>query len=181
MARDLRGAVVIAAGYSGRAGPSQSDFQPARPEPEHRRAGTVQSGDLPPTSGSVAGAVQAVVFDPANGNIYTGTPGGGIWVSSNGGAAWTPLTDNKASLSIYSLSLDPTDASGRTLIAGTGVSSNGTIGALSDPVQQFRSSGGLQNGLLYSQDGGKSWSTLGSGVLAALAVSISLAPQPARP
>ena len=51
------------------------------------------------------------------------------------------------------------------------MSSNGTIGALSDPVQQFRSSGGLQNGLLYSQDGGKSWSTLGSGVLAGQNIS----------
>jgi hypothetical protein len=35
----------------------------------------VQSGELPPTSGSVVGAVQAVVFDPANSNIYVGTPG----------------------------------------------------------------------------------------------------------
>lgn len=83
----------------------------------------VQSGDLSPTSGSVAGAVQAVVFDPANGNIYVGTPGGGIWVSTNGGTNWTSTSDNKASLAIDSLSLDPTDPSGKTLIAGTGVTS----------------------------------------------------------
>src|SRR5262249_25818965 len=117
----------------------------------------VQSGDLPPTSGSVAGAVQAVVFDPANGNIYVGTPGGGIWGSTNGGTNWTSTSDNKASLAIDSLSLDPTDPSGKTLIAGTGVTSNGSIGALSDTNQVFQGRGGLQNGLLYSQNGGESW------------------------
>jgi hypothetical protein len=127
---------------------------------------TVQSGDLPPTSGSVAGAVQAVVFDPANGNIYVGTPGGGIWVSTNGGAGWTPTSDNKASLAIDSLSLDPTDASGKTLIAGTGLMSNGSIGAVSDTNQAYLGRGGLQNGLLYSQNGGQTWTTLGSATLA---------------
>jgi autotransporter-associated beta strand protein len=141
------------------------------PSPSIGQQGTVQSGDIPPNSGSVAGAVQAVVFDPTNSNIYVGTPGGGIWASSNGGAGWTPLTDKQATLSIYSLSLDPTDARGKTLIAGTGVSSNGTIGALSDPLQQFQSSGGIQNGLLYSQDGGKTWTSLGGGTLAGQNVS----------
>ena len=126
----------------------------------------VQSGELPPTSGSVVGAVQAVVFDPANSNIYVGTPGGGIWVSTNGGSAWTALTDNKASLAIDSLSLDPTDASGKTLIAGTGVTSNGSIGAQSDTNQIFQGRGGIQNGLLYSQNGGQTWTTLGSAALA---------------
>ena len=126
----------------------------------------VQSGDLPPTSGSVVGAVQAVVVDPANGNLYVGTPGGGIWVSTNGGASWTATSDNKASLAIASLSLDPTDASGKTLIAGTGVTSNGSIGALTDTNQAYLGRGGLQNGLLYSQNGGQSWITLGSSTLA---------------
>ena len=145
------------------------------PSPSIGVRATVQSGDIPPTSGSVAGAVQTAVFDPANGNIYVGTPGGGIWVSTNGGASWTPTSDNKASLAIDSLSLDPTDASGKTLIAGTGVTSNGSIGAVSDSNQIFVGRGGLQNGLLYSQNGGQSWVTLGSSILAGQNVTAAVA------
>ena len=145
------------------------------PSPSIGVRATVQSGDIPPTSGSVAGAVQTAVFDPANANIYVGTPGGGIWVSTNGGASWTPTSDNKASLAIDSLSLDPTDASGKTLIAGTGVTSNGSIGAVSDSNQIFVGRGGLQNGLLYSQNGGQSWVTLGSSILAGQNVTAAVA------
>jgi autotransporter-associated beta strand protein len=151
------------------------------PSPSIGPAVVVQSGDIPgqSTYGSVAGAVQAVVTDPLDVNtIYTGTPGGGIWRTTNGGTTWTPLTDKQATLSIYSLSLDPTDPSRKTLIAGTGVSSNGTIGALSSSFQQFSSSGGIQNGLLYSQDGGNTWTTLGSATLANQNVSAVLARGP---
>ena len=66
---------------------------------------TVQSGDAPP-NGSVAGAVGPVVADPLDANtLFAGTPGGGIWKTTNGGTTWTPLTDKQASLSISSLRL----------------------------------------------------------------------------
>ena len=89
---------------------------------------TVQSGDLNGTNGTVSGAVEAVLLDPALGSntMFIGSPNGGIWSTTNGGAAWTPLTDNQASLSIASLAIDPTDPSGRTLIAGVGITSNGS-------------------------------------------------------
>jgi hypothetical protein len=85
--------------------------------------------------------------------LFVGTPAGGIWKTTNGGTSWTPLTDKQASLSIASLSLDPTDPTGKTLIAGTGLTANGTV--CSTGACFFTGSGGLQNGLLYSQDGGK--------------------------
>ena len=88
-----------------------------------------------------------------------------MWVTHNGGASWSPLTDKQASLSIASLTLDPTDSTRRTLLAGTGLTANGFIGSISTQQQSFLGSGGLRNGLLYSQDGGTTWTSLGSGTL----------------
>ena len=59
--------------------------------------------------------------------LFVGTPAGGIWKTTNGGTTWTPLTDKQASLSIASLALIPTDSSHNTLIAGTGLTANGTV------------------------------------------------------
>jgi hypothetical protein len=57
--------------------------------------------------------------------MFIGGVNGGIWRTTNGGATWTPLTDNQGSLSIASLALDPSDPTGKTLIAGVGITSNG--------------------------------------------------------
>src|SRR6266704_677057 len=95
---------------------------------------------------------------------FVGTPAGGIWRTTNGGT-WTPLTDKQASLSIASLSLDPTDPTAKTLIAGTGLTANRTVCA-QNVVCRFIGSGGLRNGLLYSRDGGNTWTSLGTATFA---------------
>jgi outer membrane autotransporter protein len=134
------------------------------PAPSFGPINTVQSADAPP-NGNVAGAVGPVVADPGDVNtLYVGTPAGGIWKTINGGTTWTPLTDKQASLSIASLSLDPTDPTRRTLIAGTGLTANGTVCVTGACF--FTGSGGLQNGLLYSQDAGNTWTSLGAATLA---------------
>jgi outer membrane autotransporter protein len=134
------------------------------PAPSFGPINTVQSADAPP-NGNVAGAVGPVVADPGDVNtLYVGTPAGGIWKTINGGTTWTPLTDKQASLSIASLSLDPTDPTRRTLIAGTGLTANGTVCVTGACF--FTGSGGLQNGLLFSQDGGNTWTSLGAATLA---------------
>src|SRR5262249_23134895 len=96
--------------------------------------------------------------------FFIGTVGGGIWSTTNGAVTWTPLTDKQATLSISSLALDPTDPNRNTLIAGTGLTANGTAGALVQP-SFFTGSGGLRNGLLYSNDGGSTWTSLGAAAL----------------
>jgi autotransporter-associated beta strand protein len=139
------------------------NFVPQGPSPSFGPTFTVQSGDAPP-NGNVAGAVGPVVADPLDANtLFVGTPAGGIWKTTNGGTTWTPLTDKQASLSIASLSLDPTDPTGKTLIAGTGLTANGTVCSFGACV--FTGSGGLQNGLLYSNNGGSSWTSLGATTL----------------
>ena len=92
-----------------------------------------------------------------------GTPWGGIWKTTNGGTNWTPLTDKQATLSIASLAYDPTDPTRNTLIAGTGLTANGTVCA-AGPCFSTGSSG-LRNGLLYTQDGGNTWTSLGAATL----------------
>jgi hypothetical protein len=123
----------------------------------------VGSADAPP-NGNATGAIGPVIADPLNANrLFIGTVGGGIWTTTNGGVTWTPLTDKQASLSIASLSLDPTDPSGKTLIAGTGLTANGSVCFSLSCF--FTGTGGLQNGLLYSNNGGSSWTSLGAAPL----------------
>src|SRR6266545_4418316 len=134
-------------------------FVPQGPSPSSGPRGTIQSADAPP-NGTVSGAVQAIVTDPRNaGTMYIGGTNGGVWVTRNGGASWTPLSDNQRSLSIASLALDPTNPN--VLLAGTGITSNGlpTSG-------EYTQRGGPRIGILYSSTGGASWSELGGATLA---------------
>jgi hypothetical protein len=133
-------------------------FNSQGPAPRFGPANSVQSADASP-NGTEAGAVQFVLPDFALGanTYFAGTPNGGIWITSNGGTTWKPLTDNQASLSIGSLSLDPTDTSGKTIIAGIGITDNGGY----SPPFVTVGRGGQRNGLLYTSDGGATWSALG--------------------
>jgi hypothetical protein len=148
-------------------------FQSQGPSPSQGPFDTIQSADNFP-NGTVTGAVGPIVSDPANNTIYVGTPNGGVFASRNNGASWSPLSDNQASLSISSLSLDPTDPTHQTLIAGTGLTANGSIG----PDQNFIGSGGLRDGLLYSTNGGTTWSRLGAATFANQTVPMSSAAAP---
>ncbi len=144
-------------------------FVPQGPAPSSGPKETVQSGDAPP-NGTVAGAVQAILLDPALGpnTMFIASPNGGVWDTTNGGATWTPLTDKQASLSIASLGLDTTDPTGKTLIAGVGLTSNGIWDAFNRPNRA--GSGGQQTGLLYSTDGGNRWTSMGGAALAGQSV-----------
>ena len=99
--------------------------------------------------------------------MFAGSVNGGIFLTTSGGTTWTPLTDRQASLSIASLGLDPADPTGRTIIAGIGITSNG---AWSNALPFFKGRGGQQTGLLYTTDGGASWSALGGTALAGQSV-----------
>jgi hypothetical protein len=162
----LRGFVIAAAFALPTAAAAQlqanQNFVTQGPTPSFGPLFTVQSGDANGTHGSVAGAAGPVVADPLDANtLFVGTPAGGIWKTTDGGTTWKALTDKQATLSISSLDFDPTDATRNTLIAGTGLTANGSV-----DYGTLTSSGGLRNGLLYSQDGGKTWTSLGAATLA---------------
>ena len=125
-------------------------------------ASTIQSNDAPP-NGTMGAAIQAVLPHPTDANtMYVGGTNGGIWVTRNGGASWTPLSDKQRSLSIASLAFDPTDPSRGTLIAGVGITSNGLVGSTGSVEDR----GGQRIGVLYSSNGGASWNELGGAALA---------------
>jgi hypothetical protein len=163
----LRGFVVAAAFALPTAAAAQlqvnQNFVTQGPSPSFGPLFTVQSGDENGKHGNVAGAVGPVVADPSDANtLFIGTLGGGIWRTRDGGTHWKPLTDNQATLSISSLAFDPADP--KTLIAGTGLTSNGSVCTAGACL--FTGSGGLRNGLLYSRDGGDTWTSLGAAKLA---------------
>jgi hypothetical protein len=90
--------------------------------------------------------VQAIAVSSIPGTIYIGSANGGVWGTTNNGASWAPLTDDQNSLSIGALTVDPTDA--EHVIAAIGRTSSASY------------LGGPLVGLLTTENGGQSWTTL---------------------
>ena len=93
-------------------------------------------------SGADSGRQTGIAVDPTNANnIFITAAGGGVWQTTNGGTAWTPLTDTLA-LAIGSIAMAPTDD--QKLYVGTGEANN-----------SLDSNHG--NGILVSNNGGSTW------------------------
>ncbi|MCX6317246.1 MAG: T9SS type A sorting domain-containing protein [Bacteroidetes bacterium] len=65
------------------------------------------------------GRLSAIAVQPSNEQvIYVGSPGGGLWKTTNGGANWIPLTDNNSTwMSIFAITIDPVNPN--TIYVGT--------------------------------------------------------------
>jgi photosystem II stability/assembly factor-like uncharacterized protein len=88
-----------------------------------------------------AGRVTAVAGIPGDPNtFYFGTPGGGIWKTTNAGQVWQPIFDAQRVASIGALTVAPSDP--KTLYAGTGEQTPG-------------------NGIYKSSDSGATWTDIG--------------------
>ena len=95
---------------------------------------------------NVGGRTTSVVVDPDNRQrIWTGSAGGGVWASVDGGISWTSLWHSEPTLNIGSLCLDPSSA--ETIYCGTG-----------EANLSADSHAGV--GLYRSLDGGVSWHLL---------------------
>ena len=141
-----------------------SDFRPQVSDTAVRaQAGTPWNpvgpvGVTPSPGGSpqapvVAGRVNALVVDPQCGTagngcrMWMGASGGGVWRTPDATVAdpqWTFVSGDIPSNVIGSLALDPNDAAGNTIYAGTGDPNGGVAEA------------GV--GLYKSTDGGDHWS-----------------------
>ena len=105
----------------------------------------------------VTGRVAAIATDAMHANtIYIGTAKGGVWKTTDGGATWSAMSDNEASLSIGALTLDPTNT--LTVYAGTGEGNMYYLQSFIDQVQDSYYGAGL----LKSTNGGASWTLLGA-------------------
>ncbi|HET7818595.1 MAG TPA: hypothetical protein VFL70_04765, partial [Bacteroidia bacterium] len=91
------------------------------------------------------GRVQCFAMDPNNSNNYwAGTPGGGLWKSTNAGASWTTNTDDFVSLGISSILINPSNSN--IMYISTG-----------DPDGRHT----VSTGVLKSTDGGNTWTQTG--------------------
>ncbi len=88
-----------------------------------------------------AGRVTCVAGIPGKPAIYYfGTPGGGVWKTTNGGRVWKPIFDDAHVASIGALALAPSNP--EIIYVGTGEETAG-------------------NGMYKSTDGGKTWTDAG--------------------
>lgn len=100
-------------------------------------------------SSQANGRVSSIAINPNNPMvIYQGSSGGGVWRTIDGGATWTPLTDQQSTLGTgepSAIAIDPSDTN--TIYVGT----------------SGRFVLNISKGILKSTDGGASWVVLGSG------------------
>ncbi|HLI97210.1 MAG TPA: hypothetical protein VKT72_14170 [Candidatus Baltobacteraceae bacterium] len=98
----------------------------------------------PAIAGGRVTSVAGSAHDP---NLYyLGAAGGGVWKSTDGGAAWTPVFDKQSVGAIGAVSIDPTND--ETVWVGTGES---------NPRQDVS----YGDGVYKSTDGGKTWTNAG--------------------
>jgi len=104
--------------------------------------------------GNIGGRTRTLVIDPQQTEtMYTGGVSGGVWKTTDGGAAWRPTGDALANIAINSLVMDPRD--NKRLYAGTGEGYfRETVRGTGLPLR-----GG---GIFVSTDAGENWSILES-------------------
>ncbi len=105
--------------------------------------GPIGPADGPlPYTGTGAGRVNFLRFDPNNSNImYVGAPDGGLWKSTDGGSSWTTNTDFLTIIGCSDLAIDPTNSQIMYLATGDLEGNRNSIG------------------ILKPTDGGNTWNT----------------------
>ncbi len=91
------------------------------------------------------GRVNCIEFDPVDENVFwIGSPGGGLWKTTDGGLNWSTNTDNLPVLGVSDIIIDPSDK--QIMYLATGDADGGDTYSI---------------GILKSLDGGASWDTTG--------------------
>lgn len=92
------------------------------------------------------GRINAIAFHPSDAStIYVGSPGGGIWKTTNGGSSWSNINSNLPRLGVSSILVHPGGAD--TIFIGTGDRDGGDAPGI---------------GVYKTTDGGLSWVRIGS-------------------
>lgn len=102
----------------------------------------------------IAGRVMDIAVDPTNHSIIYAATLGGIFKTTDGGTAWTPLSDSWPLMMTSAVAIDPNNH--LTVYAGTG---------------DYGYYGVVGNGIMKSTDGGATWHNYGSANFAGLSIS----------
>lgn len=103
--------------------------------------------------GNVGGRVTTILtFADDPNKLLINNPGGGIWLSTNGGATWQPVNDFMQNLAVSALAANP--ANPAEIYAGTGGGPNSVTDSF---LSQLRGAG-----MFKSNDGGATWTQLAS-------------------
>lgn len=112
---------------------------PLGPAPLANRSGT-----------TFGGRTNSIAIDPRDPNvIYLGAALGGVWKTTDGGQNWTSLTDDQPSLASGGIAIAPSNPD--TIYVGTG-------------EENFSGDSLYGAGILRSDDGGATWTQLGTDV-----------------
>ena len=123
------------------------------------------------------GRITSIAVNPANQSIiYIGSPGGGVWKTTNGGSTWAALTDNLTVLDIFSIGIDPVNTNivyigtqgggilkstngGSSFSAATlGIPATATIRCIRvDPSNNSIVLAATSSGIYRSANGGSNW------------------------
>lgn len=97
------------------------------------------------TSTSNLGRINVILPDPNNDQIiYAGAPSGGLWKSVDGGANWSPISDNLPQIGVSGIAIHPDDSN--TIYIATGDDDAGDT---------------FSAGVFKSADGGLTWNQTG--------------------
>ncbi|MGD9992262.1 MAG: PKD domain-containing protein [Salinivirgaceae bacterium] len=104
------------------------------------------------------GRVNCVAFHPTDNNTFwIGTPSGGLWKTSDGGATWVTLTDQNAVLGVSDIAIPADYETSNTLYIATGDRDGGSVWSLGGGASSDNNS----IGVLKSTDAGSNWTATG--------------------
>ncbi len=95
---------------------------------------------------SGTGRIVSIAVEKENQNlIYAGSPGGGLWKSTDAGASWTPVGDQLTNMFIWSVAIDP----GNNDVVYHG-NSSGDVYKSNDGGQTWNATGAQTSGIIRS-------------------------------
>lgn len=135
-----------------------TNFWPQGPWPAYD-SGAGGDPDINPhtDAGSLQALTTSISLFPYKEYLLAGGNNGGIWRSEDRGDTWTSTSDHWKTLSIQCFG---SDNSSSTILAGTGISSNGNANMVAATVADFINSRGTRSGILFSNDHGLTWNAV---------------------
>ena len=123
----------------------------------------VQDGPISSTlngQGEGIGRIDRIAFHPANVTImFAGSPHGGLFKTTDGGANWFPISEYVASLGVSGIAVNPVNPDIIYVLSGDGNSNDGGCfsGAYCDSLEGKISA---SNGVYKTINGGNTWQKL---------------------